>query len=154
MTLKNYTLIRSIGEGGFGRVFLANRNGEENSFVAIKIQKKEAVEKSFWSKQFAINEIQLGAIHNDLKPSNVLINGRGYAVVCDFGLSVIGQSDTGAKGTKGYIAPECFSKEKYSASADYFSLGVILYELSEKRHPFKDNNDMKKGIKPALKRKF
>lgn len=59
MPLKNYSLIRAIGEGGFGRVYLANRIGIENSYVAIKMQSKESVEKNHWSKKLAINEIEV-----------------------------------------------------------------------------------------------
>lgn len=59
MSIRDYTLIRSIGEGGFAKVFLAKRLGKNSKFVAIKVQKKEEVHRSNWHKKVALNEVEV-----------------------------------------------------------------------------------------------
>ena len=93
-----------------------------------------------------IHEHQL--LHLDLKPSNVLVRrtkifGSGelpLAVLIDFGLSY--RRETGGKvklvGTPGYMAPEIIrGEENLTRAVDYYSLGVIIYEIVEGRLPFR-----------------
>ncbi|CAG9799246.1 unnamed protein product [Chironomus riparius] len=124
--LEGYYTVMELVEAGDLFHFIARPNYRPNeelwSFISINLL-------------MGLEQLhELGVIHNDLKPPNVLIHKNGYIVICDFGLSVISEHDSGTKGTPGYIAPE-----NYTACADYFSLGVILYELSEKKRPFKDS---------------
>ncbi|KAL0218313.1 hypothetical protein RCL1_009161 [Eukaryota sp. TZLM3-RCL] len=84
---------------------------------------------------------KMNVIHRDLKLANLLLEStqRPYKIkLCDFGVS---KSSTGTfcntfTGTPGYIAPEVQDNRPYSFSVDYFSLGAILYELTEGRRPF------------------
>jgi serine/threonine protein kinase len=52
--------------------------------------------------------LQISVIHNDLKPENILIGNNGYLRISDFGLSSVGATDHGKKGTEFYIAPGKF----------------------------------------------
>jgi cGMP-dependent protein kinase 1 len=69
-------------------------------------------------------------IYRDLKPENVMIDEDGYPKLIDFGISKIlnGRTYT-IVGTPHYMAPEVIIGKGYSFSADYWSLGILLYEL-------------------------
>jgi hypothetical protein len=81
-----------------------------------------------------------GLVHQDVKPANILL-GRDQSIkVTDFGMSQLISSATREHdvicGTPGYIAPEIFSGEGYTAHSDLFSLGVLLWECLAGKHPF------------------
>ncbi|XP_066438506.1 protein kinase C delta type-like [Eleutherodactylus coqui] len=75
-----------------------------------------------------------GFIHRDLKPENILMDNSGHLKIADFGLA-LNQTEgiTQYAGTPGYVAPEVLAGQTYNLAADYFSLGVIIFQLTTGR---------------------
>jgi serine/threonine protein kinase len=73
-----------------------------------------------------------GYVHRDVTPENVLLSSDGAAVLADFG-SCSGLSDcfdpARKIGSPGYVAPEIWSGEMFTAKSDIFSTGVMLHFL-------------------------
>jgi len=82
-------------------------------------------------------------LHQDLRPENIMIDPHGTVKIIDFGathvagvLEAAPGLDEGILGTLQYTAPEYFSGERVSWSAELFSLGVIAYEMLTGRLPY------------------
>ena len=71
---------------------------------------------------------QMGYVHADLKPNNILRNGEGRVKVIDFGQSCkAGTVKERIQGTPDYIAPEQFARLPITVQTDVFNLGATLY---------------------------
>jgi serine/threonine protein kinase len=91
---------------------------------------------------------QVGVVHRDIKPPNILINDSGLVKVVDFGLAALSHADarltrTGVLlGTPTYMAPEQVRARTIDARTDIYSLGVIMYELFTGRPPYVADDPM------------
>ena len=89
-------------------------------------------------------------IHKDIKPENLVYDSNGYIHITDFGISKIYHPENGKEnsGTPGYMAPEVLFNKDHDYSVDYFSLGVILYELLMGKRPYHGHNkkELRKDI--------
>lgn len=74
---------------------------------------------------------ELGILHLDLKPANILLDNNERLKIGDFGLAVIEPlpDDPEREGDREYIAPEILDGE-YGRPADIFSLGLIVLEMA------------------------
>jgi hypothetical protein len=95
---------------------------------------------------------EAGIIHRDIKPENVMIRNDGIVKVLDFGLAKLiettpleAEAETRMQGltqagmivgTVAYMSPEQGRGKTVDARTDIFSLGVVLYEMLTRQHPF------------------
>ena len=89
-------------------------------------------------------------VYRDLKPENILMDEDGHLRLTDFGLSKESVSGAGAEGgtktfcgTPEYLAPEILENRGHGKAVDWWSLGVLIYEMMVGRPPFYDKNMQK-----------
>ena len=104
----------------------------------------------FYTAQVAIalqHLHEFGIAYRDLKPENILIDEDGYIKLCDFGASVHFQGtkkETSFAGSPEYASPEMITHEGHTIMSDWWSFGILIYELLYGITPFfnKDKNRM------------
>ncbi|CAG0888127.1 unnamed protein product [Darwinula stevensoni] len=105
----------------------------------------------------AVNDLHnMGYVHRDLKPENILVDRTGHLKLVDFGSAGLMDKDGFVTtqfpiGTPGYLAPEVLESIndlttrdscslRCGREVDYWSVGVIAYELLTNKHPFEADN--------------
>lgn len=88
---------------------------------------------------------ELGVVHRDVKPENVMVRNDGRLVLCDFGIARFLESDSVTNtgqllGSPAYIAPEHLLGQPQDGRSDLFALGVLMYELLSGALPFCGRN--------------
>lgn len=85
---------------------------------------------------------ELDVVYRDLKPENILLDYTGHIALCDFGLCKVDMKDNEKTntfcGTPEYLAPEILRGYGYDKTIDWWTLGVLLYEMVSGLPPYYD----------------
>ncbi len=90
----------------------------------------------------------VGLVHRDISPQNILITFGGAVKIVDFGVAKAAGRSTGqtvagqVKGKPPYMSPEQALGEVVDRRTDVFALGIILYQLTTGKHPFRGESDL------------
>jgi serine/threonine protein kinase len=149
----NVCRVYDIGEAG-GQMFLTMEyiDGEDLASLLRRIgrlpsPKALEIARRLCAGLAAAHEE--GVLHRDLKPGNVMIDGRGQVLITDFGLAgtagEISRSDV-RSGTPAYMAPEQLAGVEVTQRSDLYALGLLLFELfaGEPPYPPADREQLKK----------
>ncbi|KAI8589197.1 kinase-like domain-containing protein [Geranomyces variabilis] len=157
--LGDFALQKALGQGAFAKVYLVKRNIDGRLF-ALKSMRKDNVVKmqqvqhvqnerhlmentrnAFLIQRFGHLSEELGRfyatevamalsylhsqniVYRDLKPENVLLDDCGHVKLGDFGFAK-------------YIPPEVLPQKEYSSAVDWWSFGVLLFEMLSGCSPF------------------
>ena len=84
-------------------------------------------------------------IYRDLKPENILINKNGYLKLTDFGFAkyLNNEKTYTLCGTPEYLAPEIILNKGHGKPVDWWTMGILLYEMLVGIDPFSDDDPMK-----------
>jgi eukaryotic-like serine/threonine-protein kinase len=148
----NVCTIHEVGESA-GKLFIAmqyvegftlkkligSRPLKLDALVSISLQVTDALAAAH----------DLGIVHRDIKPGNIIVTPKGQAKVLDFGLAKLTSSRGEAQeseseltrtglvmGTPSYMSPEQARGERVDHRSDIFSLGVVVYEMATGEMPF------------------
>lgn len=207
LNLEDYELLKPLGEGSFGRVYLV-KHKKTGEYWAFKQLRKHEIIKSkqvdhlrnevyilnslshpfivrmngmtqdsrhlyigmeflpggelftylrrtvkFPKNQAALYTAQIvqifeymhskNVVYRDLKPENILMGQDGYCKLADFGFAKIVENRTYTLcGTPEYIAPEIILNKGHGKGVDWWTVGVLLYELLAGIDPFNDSDPM------------
>ena len=144
---QNVCRVYDIGEAD-GHVFLSMEyiDGEDLASVLRRMGRPSPDKAIEIARQICLGLAAAhdgGMLHRDMKPANIMIDGRGRVRITDFGLAGLAEDlaeGVEVAGTPAYMAPEQLTRGRVSVKSDVYALGLVLYEVFTGTRVFATNN--------------
>jgi serine/threonine protein kinase/formylglycine-generating enzyme required for sulfatase activity len=154
--LREARILASLDHPGIVPVYDVGRTEEGLCYLVSKfVEGKDLAAKIRHARYLLIDAVEIvarvaealhhahqrGLVHRDVKPGNILLDGKGHPLVADFGLALHEtnvRASPNLAGTPAYMSPEQARGEghRIDARTDVYSLGVVFYELLTGQRPF------------------
>jgi transcriptional regulator with GAF, ATPase, and Fis domain/tRNA A-37 threonylcarbamoyl transferase component Bud32/predicted negative regulator of RcsB-dependent stress response len=151
---REFKVLASLQHPRIIRTYDYGLTEDGRAYLSLELLEGKSLDRSVsgWGPELARYALQAldalasihseGYVHNDIKPSNLMVAPKKSGlVVMDFGFAEPQSKLTAeVKGTLGYLAPEALKGSEVDGRADLYSLGSVLYELACGRRPFEDKS--------------
>ncbi|RYQ98848.1 hypothetical protein Ahy_B07g086664 isoform D [Arachis hypogaea] len=142
--VEDFEVLKVVGQGAFGKVYQTKYrlylvldfvNGGHVFFHLYRQGLFREDLARFYAGEIvcAVSHLHAnGIMHRDLKPENILLDADGHLVLTDFGLAkefTESARSNSMCGTLEYIAPEIFIGKGHDKAADWWSVGILLFEM-------------------------
>ncbi len=149
--------IYEAGQSG-GRAFICTEF-VEGEMLQVRIQRAplslhDALRIASEIAEAVAKAHERGVVHRDLKPANIILMPDGHVKAMDFGLALrvfaenMEQTQTALTqqgtivGTVAYVSPEQLRGQEVDHRSDIFALGIVVYEMLTREHPFRRQTPM------------
>ena len=151
-TLNHPNIVHIYSVGAVGKIPYIAMEFIEGGTLSVTMKRERRIP---WERALCIAEQiaealgsahEVGIIHRDIKPGNIMLSEDEHAYVTDFGIAKVLTAETkltmeGSRlGTPQYMSPERCRKETGTASSDLYSLGVMLFQMISCRLPYESND--------------
>jgi len=151
----------ALDHANIGTIYEFNETKDGQLFIAMAYYEGEVLQEILEDRPLDIGTLidiigqiclglsaahKAGIVHRDVKPSNIIVTKDGGVKIIDFGLAKSDgrasiTNDASTKGTIDYMSPEQSIGESVDYRTDIWSLGVLFYEMTTGKRPFKGEYD-------------